>query len=109
MAAKKYKMVEKKVSDLIPYVNNSRVHDEEQIIQICSSIQEFGFTNPVLIDEEKGVVLLFQRQASETKTGARRRSTATPARRMLRTCSLSTSAFFKRLSPRSLSLKTWPG
>ena len=56
MAAKKYKMVEKKVTDLIPYVNNSRVHDEEQIIQICSSIKEFGFTNPVLIDEENGII-----------------------------------------------------
>ncbi|WP_067582375.1 ParB/Srx family N-terminal domain-containing protein [Endozoicomonas ascidiicola] len=56
MAAKKYKMVEKKVSDLIPYVNNSRVHDEEQIIQICSSIKEFGFTNPVLIDEDNGII-----------------------------------------------------
>lgn len=56
MAAKKYKMLEKKVSDLIPYVNNSRVHDEEQIIQICSSIKEFGFTNPVLIDEDNGII-----------------------------------------------------
>ncbi|WP_422445477.1 ParB/Srx family N-terminal domain-containing protein [Endozoicomonas sp. ALB091] len=56
MAAKKYKMVDRKVSDLIPYVNNSRVHDEEQIIQICSSIKEFGFTNPVLIDEENGII-----------------------------------------------------
>ncbi|WP_301335657.1 hypothetical protein [Endozoicomonas ascidiicola] len=37
MAAKKYKMMDLKVNDLIPYVNNSRVHDEEQIIQICSS------------------------------------------------------------------------
>lgn len=56
MAAKKYKMVDRKVSDLIPYVNNSRVHDEEQIIQICSSIKEFGFTNPVLIDEENEII-----------------------------------------------------
>ena len=56
MAAKKYKMVDRKVSDLIPYVNNSRVHDEEQIIQICSSIKEFGFTNPVLIDESNGII-----------------------------------------------------
>ncbi|WP_257285167.1 ParB/Srx family N-terminal domain-containing protein [Endozoicomonas sp. SESOKO1] len=55
-AKKKHKLVEKKVSDLIPYVNNSRVHDEEQIIQICSSIKEFGFTNPVLIDGENGVI-----------------------------------------------------
>ncbi|UYM16208.1 ParB/Srx family N-terminal domain-containing protein [Endozoicomonas euniceicola] len=56
MAAKKYKMVERKVSDLIPYVNNSRIHDESQVIQICSSIKEFGFTNPVLIDEENGII-----------------------------------------------------
>ncbi len=56
MTTKKYKMVESKVSDLIPYVNNSRVHDEEQIIQICSSIKEFGFTNPVLIDESNGII-----------------------------------------------------
>lgn len=49
-------MVDRKVSDLIPYVNNSRVHDEEQIIQICSSIKEFGFTNPVLIDESNGII-----------------------------------------------------
>ena len=56
MAAKKYKLVDKKVSDLIPYVNNSRVHDDEQVIQICSSIREFGFTNPVLIDEDNGII-----------------------------------------------------
>lgn len=56
MPAKKYKLVDKKVSDLIPYVNNSRVHDDEQVIQICSSIKEFGFTNPVLIDENNSII-----------------------------------------------------
>ena len=56
MAAKKNKYIEKKVSDLIPYVNNSRLHDDEQVIQIASSIKEFGFTNPVLIDDENGVI-----------------------------------------------------
>ncbi|MCW7553311.1 ParB/Srx family N-terminal domain-containing protein [Endozoicomonas gorgoniicola] len=56
MTAKKYKLVDKKVGDLIPYVNNSRVHDDEQVIQICSSIREFGFTNPVLIDEDNGII-----------------------------------------------------
>ena len=56
MPTKKYKLVDKKVSDLIPYVNNSRTHDEEQVIQICSSIKEFGFTNPVLIDEDNGII-----------------------------------------------------
>lgn len=37
--------------DLIPYVNNSRTHSESQIKQIAASIREFGFTNPILIDE----------------------------------------------------------
>lgn len=46
----------KKVSDLIPYVNNSRTHSDEQTTQIASSIKEFGFTNPVLIDESGGLI-----------------------------------------------------
>jgi ParB-like chromosome segregation protein Spo0J len=43
-------------SDLIPYVNNSRTHSEEQVTQVASSIKEFGFTNPVLIDEDSGII-----------------------------------------------------
>jgi ParB-like chromosome segregation protein Spo0J len=41
----------KKTEDLIPYNNNSRTHDNIHIKQIASSIKEFGFTNPILIDE----------------------------------------------------------
>ncbi len=44
------------INDLIPYVNNSRTHSDEQVLQIASSIKEFGFTNPVLIDEEGGLI-----------------------------------------------------
>lgn len=44
------------VKDLIPYVNNSRTHSDEQVSQIASSIKEFGFTNPVLVDEEGGII-----------------------------------------------------
>ena len=47
-----YKSVEK----LIPYSNNSRTHSPEQIEQICNSIKEFGFTNPVLIDEKDNII-----------------------------------------------------
>ncbi len=50
------KIVYRKTSDLIPYVNNARTHDEEQVTQIASSIKEFGFTNPVLIDQENGII-----------------------------------------------------
>jgi len=45
-----------KVIDLIPYVNNARTHSDEQILQIASSIKEFGFTNPILIDGENGII-----------------------------------------------------
>jgi ParB-like chromosome segregation protein Spo0J len=53
---KHYQHEIKKVSDLIPYVNNSRTHSDEQTTQIASSIKEFGFTNPVLIDELGGLI-----------------------------------------------------
>jgi len=42
--------------DLIPYVNNSRTHSEQQVQQVASSIKEFGFTNPILIDEDNGII-----------------------------------------------------
>jgi ParB-like chromosome segregation protein Spo0J len=46
----------KKSGDLIPYVNNSRTHSEQQVQQVASSIKEFGFTNPILIDENSGII-----------------------------------------------------
>lgn len=45
-----------KISKLVPYARNSRTHSDEQVAQICASIKEFGFTNPVLIDGE-GVII----------------------------------------------------
>lgn len=48
-------IVEKKPSELIPYANNSRTHSDEQVAQICASIREYGFTNPILIEEARGV------------------------------------------------------
>lgn len=44
------------VAELIPYALNARTHSEEQIKQIASSIRLFGFTNPVLIDEENNLI-----------------------------------------------------
>lgn len=49
-------LVKKKVSELIPYINNSRNHSEEQVTQIASSIKEFGFTNPILIDQQNSII-----------------------------------------------------
>ena len=45
-----------KRDQLIPYINNSRTHDARQVKQIASSIKEFGFTNPLLIDEDGGII-----------------------------------------------------
>lgn len=45
-----------RISSLIPYINNSRTHDERQVKQIAASIKEFGFNNPILIDEKNGVI-----------------------------------------------------
>lgn len=49
-------IIYKKVNDLIPYINNSRTHSEEQVNQIVASINEFGFTNPLLIDEKDNII-----------------------------------------------------
>jgi ParB-like chromosome segregation protein Spo0J len=47
---------QKKVSDLTNYENNSRTHSQEQINQICASITEFGFNNPILIDSNNQII-----------------------------------------------------
>lgn len=46
----------KKIDDLIPYINNSRTHSPEQVTQIAASIKEFGWTNPILLDGENGII-----------------------------------------------------
>ena len=46
----------KDIESLIPYENNARTHSKEQVTQIAASIAEFGWTNPILIDEEGGVI-----------------------------------------------------
>jgi hypothetical protein len=44
------------VEALAPYARNSRTHSDAQIAQIAASISEFGFTNPVLIDADGGII-----------------------------------------------------
>ena len=44
------------VKKLLPYARNSRTHSEDQIGQIASSIKEFGFTNPILIDADNQII-----------------------------------------------------
>jgi len=62
-------LIEKNIKDLIPYCNNSRTHSDEQVQQIASSIKEFGFTNPVLIDEQGGIIAGHGRVMGAKKLG----------------------------------------
>ena len=51
------------------YARNSRVHSEIQISQLASSIKEFGFTNPVLIDDGNDIIAGHGRVLAATKLG----------------------------------------
>ena len=62
-------IVSRKVEDLIPYVRNSRTHSDEQVAQIAASIREFGWTNPVLVDGENGVIAGHGRILAARKLG----------------------------------------
>ena len=46
----------RKLTDLTPYARNSRTHSDEQVAQIAASIKEWGFTTPVLIDPDGGII-----------------------------------------------------
>ena len=44
------------IQKLVPYINNARTHSPEQIKKLRSSLREFGFINPVIIDRDYGVI-----------------------------------------------------
>lgn len=44
------------ISALAPYARNSRTHSQDQVAQIANSIREFGWTQPVLIDADNGII-----------------------------------------------------
>lgn len=60
------------ISQLVPYARNSRTHSETQVAQIAASIREFGFTNPVLIDANGGVIAGHGRILGATRVGMAR-------------------------------------
>lgn len=63
------KITVKKVAELIPYVNNSRTHSDDQVAQIAASIKEFGWTNPILVDSENGIIAGHGRLMAARKLG----------------------------------------
>lgn len=62
----------KSVDELIPYNKNARMHSDAQVAQIAASITEFGFTNPVLIDGEKGIIAGHGRLMAAKKLGLKK-------------------------------------
>ena len=63
----KYKSID--IDLLIPYARNSRTHSDSQITKIASSIKEFGFLNPVIIDKDNGIIAGHGRVMAAKKLG----------------------------------------
>jgi len=68
----KMKIQEIEIEKLIPYARNSRTHSDEQVAQIAASIREFGWTNPILIDGESGIIAGHGRLAAARKLGLKK-------------------------------------
>jgi site-specific DNA-methyltransferase (adenine-specific) len=58
-----------KIEKLIPYARNARTHSDEQVAQIAASVKEFGWTNPILVDGDKGIIAGHGRLAAARKLG----------------------------------------
>ena len=56
-------------SKLIPYANNARTHNKEQILKLRSSLREFGFVNPIIIDKKFNVIAGHGRLAAAKEEG----------------------------------------
>jgi hypothetical protein len=63
------KIETRNVSNLIPYAANSRTHSDAQVAQIAASVTEFGWTNPILIDELNNVIAGHGRILAAKKLG----------------------------------------
>ena len=57
------------VEALIPYARNSRTHSDAQLAQIAASIKEFGWTNPILVDGDSGIIAGHGRVLAARKLG----------------------------------------
>ena len=62
-------IVLRSVESLIPYARNARTHSDAQVAQIAGSIREFGFTYPVLLDGENGMIAGHGRVLAARKLG----------------------------------------
>lgn len=57
------------IDRLVPYARNPRTHSDEQVLQIAASIAEFGFTAPILVDSQAGIIAGHGRLLGARKLG----------------------------------------
>ena len=69
---KGYEISWRDIGDLLPYARNSRTHSDAQVAQIASSIREFGWTNPILVDAEGTIIAGHGRVMAARKLGEAR-------------------------------------
>ena len=63
------KVERRPISELIPYARNSRTHSDAQVAQIAASIREWGWTMPILVDEDGNVIVGHGRIMAAQKLG----------------------------------------
>ena len=71
------KIERRKVDDLIPYARNARTHSDEQVAQLAASIKEWGWTTPVLVDEDGEIIAGHGRVLAARKLGIKEIPTMT--------------------------------
>jgi len=59
------------IDRLVPYARNARTHSDAQVAQIAASIKEWGWTTPVLVDEQGGIIAGHGRTLAAHKLGMR--------------------------------------
>lgn len=69
MTERKIEVVYRPIDSIAPYAKNARMHSEAQVDEIVASINEFGWTNPVLIDEQGGIIAGHGRAMAARKLG----------------------------------------
>jgi ParB-like chromosome segregation protein Spo0J len=63
------KIERRQIDSLLPYANNARTHTDEQVAQIAASMNEWGWTNPVLVDEAGMIIAGHGRVMAARKLG----------------------------------------
>lgn len=69
MSIQSIQITQTSIDNLIPYARNARTHSDAQVAQIAASIKEFGWTNPILTDGNKGVIAGHGRLLAARKLG----------------------------------------